>query len=150
MFYAKIVIFFDRNSQYNFLYYIKLCKLLLQHFIKKILIGSFKISNFFWPRTGVFIINFEHISHLFLVFLLLTLSTYMPAGKVELAQQRQIVREPDSRTSTGNQTLLPRLETQQSAYYGTAAFTLRALRALQLYSKAKTPGQVCALSLLFN
>ena len=27
-----------------------------------------------WRRSGVFIINFEHISHLFLVFLLLTLS----------------------------------------------------------------------------
>ena len=25
-----------------------------------------------WRRTGVFIVNFEHISHLFLVFLLLT------------------------------------------------------------------------------
>ena len=27
-----------------------------------------------WRRSGVFIVNFEHISHLFLVFLLLTLS----------------------------------------------------------------------------
>ena len=26
----------------------------------------------YWRRSGVFIINFEHISHLFLVFLLLT------------------------------------------------------------------------------
>ena len=26
-----------------------------------------------WRRSGVFIVNFEHISHLFLVFLLLTL-----------------------------------------------------------------------------
>ena len=26
-----------------------------------------------WPRSGVFIVNFEHILHLFLVFLLLTL-----------------------------------------------------------------------------
>ena len=28
-------------------------------------------------RSGVFIFNFEHISHLFLVFLLLTLSMYL-------------------------------------------------------------------------
>ena len=27
-----------------------------------------------WRRSGVFIVNFKHISHLFLVFLLLTLS----------------------------------------------------------------------------
>ena len=26
-----------------------------------------------WPRSGVFIVNFEHISHLVVVFLLLTL-----------------------------------------------------------------------------
>ena len=28
----------------------------------------------YWRRSGVFIVNFEHISHLVLVFLLLTLS----------------------------------------------------------------------------
>ena len=32
-------------------------------------------------RSHVFIINFEHISHLTLVFLLLTLSRYLPTGK---------------------------------------------------------------------
>ena len=31
-------------------------------------------------RSGVFIVNFEHISHLVLVFLLLTLNRQMPAG----------------------------------------------------------------------
>ena len=31
-------------------------------------------------RRSVFIVNFEHISHLALVFLLLTLSSQMPAG----------------------------------------------------------------------
>ena len=36
-----------------------------------------------WRRSGVFIVNFEHISHLVLVvFLLLTLSREMPAGSV--------------------------------------------------------------------
>ena len=33
-----------------------------------------------WRRSSIFIINFEHISDLVLVFLLLTLSRYMPAG----------------------------------------------------------------------
>ena len=33
-----------------------------------------------WRRSFVFIINFEHISHLVLVFLLLTFDMYMPAG----------------------------------------------------------------------
>ena len=33
-----------------------------------------------WRRSGVFIVNFEHISHLALLFLLLTLSRQMPAG----------------------------------------------------------------------
>ena len=32
-----------------------------------------------WPRSGGFIVNFEHISHLILTFLLLTLSRYKPA-----------------------------------------------------------------------
>ena len=34
-----------------------------------------------WRRSGVFIVNFEHVSQLVLVFLLVTLSRYMPAGK---------------------------------------------------------------------
>ena len=33
-----------------------------------------------WRRSGVFIVNFEHISHFILVFLLLTLRREMPAG----------------------------------------------------------------------
>ena len=35
----------------------------------------------YWRRFGVFIVNFKHISHLVLVFLLLILSRKMPAGK---------------------------------------------------------------------
>ena len=34
-----------------------------------------------WVRFGVFIIDFEHISHLVLEFLLLTLSMQLPTGK---------------------------------------------------------------------
>ena len=33
-----------------------------------------------WYRSGVFIVNFEHISQLVLVFLLLTLNMQLPAG----------------------------------------------------------------------
>ena len=32
-------------------------------------------------RSGLFVVNFEHISHLFLVFLLLTLNKQILAGK---------------------------------------------------------------------
>ena len=38
----------------------------------------FKVNN--RNRSGIFIVIFEHISHLLLVFLLLTLSRLMPAG----------------------------------------------------------------------
>ena len=34
-----------------------------------------------WPRSGVFNINFEHISHLVLVFLLLTLNIQLSTGQ---------------------------------------------------------------------
>ena len=33
-----------------------------------------------WRRSGVFIVDFEHVSHLALVLLLLTLNIYMPTG----------------------------------------------------------------------
>ena len=33
-----------------------------------------------WRRPGVFIVNFEHTLHLFLIFLLLTLSTQLLTG----------------------------------------------------------------------
>ena len=35
-----------------------------------------------WRRSGVFIINFEHILHLALVFLLLTLNMLMPTWNI--------------------------------------------------------------------
>ena len=37
----------------------------------------FKVN---WRRSGVFRVNFEHISRILLVFLLLTLSREIPAG----------------------------------------------------------------------
>ena len=43
----------------------------------------FKVDNKAnWRRSGVFIFDFEHISHFFLVFLLLTLSRSLLAGYV--------------------------------------------------------------------
>ena len=36
-----------------------------------------------WRGSGIFIVNFEHISHLVLVFLLLTLDMQLLAGTVE-------------------------------------------------------------------
>ena len=33
-----------------------------------------------WRRSGVFILNFEYISHLVLLFLLITLNMYLPVG----------------------------------------------------------------------
>ena len=33
-----------------------------------------------WHRSGIFIVNFKHVLHLVLVFLLSALSKYMPAG----------------------------------------------------------------------
>ena len=38
----------------------------------------FKVNNK-WRRSGVFIVNFEYISHLALVILLLTLNMQLPA-----------------------------------------------------------------------
>ena len=34
-----------------------------------------------WRRSGVFIVNFEHISHFVLVFQLLTLNMQLPTGQ---------------------------------------------------------------------
>ena len=37
-----------------------------------------------WSRSGVFIVNFEYISHILVVFLLLSLKMLLPAGKQDL------------------------------------------------------------------
>ena len=39
-----------------------------------------------WHRPGIFIFNFEHISHLVLVFLLLTLNMQFPTGNQKRAE----------------------------------------------------------------
>ena len=46
----------------------------LKPLIKLFKTGMLDKKIFTWGRSGVFIVNFEHISHLVLVFLLLTLS----------------------------------------------------------------------------
>ena len=49
-----------------------------------IVLMSLLLTLNIWRRPDVFIVNFEHISHLFLVSLLLTLSRQMPAGIIYL------------------------------------------------------------------
>ena len=41
-------------------------------------------------RSGVFIVNFEHISQLVLVFLLLTLNMLLPAGNVLIISYKEL------------------------------------------------------------
>ena len=44
-----------------------------------------------WCRSGIFIVNFEHISHLVLVFLLLTLNMQLPAGQLLIRNIAQVI-----------------------------------------------------------
>ena len=44
----------------------------------------------YWRRFGVFIIIFEDISHLFLVFLLLTLNMQLPVGLILMAESKVV------------------------------------------------------------
>ena len=41
---------------------------------------TIKIPEYQWHHSGILIVNFEHIQHLLLVFLLLTLNMWLPAG----------------------------------------------------------------------
>ena len=42
-----------------------------------------------WRRSGVFIVNSEHASHLVLVFLILTLNMHLPAGIAECPNENK-------------------------------------------------------------
>ena len=44
-----------------------------------------------WRRSGVFIVNFKHVSHLVLVFLLLTLSRSMLTGYGWTLVKKQVI-----------------------------------------------------------
>ena len=50
----------------------------------------FKVNNEAWHRSGVFIVNFEHVLHIVLVFLLLTLSMQLSAGWVIKPENTQV------------------------------------------------------------
>ena len=50
-----------------------------------------------WRYSGVFIINSEHISHLDLVFLLLTLNMQLLAGVIKIDQSVECVRSYQKR-----------------------------------------------------
>ena len=62
-------------------------------------------------RSGVFIVNFEHISHLVLVSLLLTLNMSLPAAllhtKIYESQQRWVINVIPFRTDTPSNMLVP-------------------------------------------
>ena len=49
-----------------------------------------KTPEHHWRRSGVFILNFEHISHLVLVFLLLTLNRQMPIKNFHVLANFQV------------------------------------------------------------
>ena len=59
---------------------LKLCHKKMGEFLAA---GFFKINNLYWHcrRSEVFIVNFEHVSQLALVFPLLTLSRQIPEGE---------------------------------------------------------------------
>ena len=44
-----------------------------------------------WYRSGVFVVNFEHISHLVLVILLLSLNRQMPTAAVNWDDFRKVI-----------------------------------------------------------
>ena len=48
-----------------------------------------------WRRAGVFIVNFEHISHIFLVFLFLAFRMYLFAGIVFLLLLKEKMNQND-------------------------------------------------------
>ena len=51
----------------------------------------FKAINNDIRTTGVFIANFKHIAHLVLVFLLLTLNLYLPAGLLAIQEDGRFI-----------------------------------------------------------
>ena len=53
-----------------------------------------------WRVSDAFIVNFAYISHLVLVFLLLNLSRYMPAGWILLKITRKLISESQLYTRT--------------------------------------------------
>ena len=60
---------------------------------RKKLWNMFKVNNknnraASWLRSGVFIVNFEHISHLIITFLMLTLNKEILAGLTQISTQK--------------------------------------------------------------
>ena len=56
-----------------------------------------------WHRSGVFIVNFEHVSHLVLVFLLLTLNMQLTAGQTPSHRKIGIYMIYERNTNTVHQ-----------------------------------------------
>ena len=68
-----------QNLQHN-IFYVKTKILTVFHISISVPLTIKTPERRYWRRSGVIIVNFEHISHLFLVFLLLTLNKQMLAG----------------------------------------------------------------------
>ena len=96
-----LICFPETSVKFFFLNFMQLC-IVIEHWINPFGIYLFKVNNrntrtrceicskltiktserHHWRRSGVFIVNFEHILHLVVVFLLLTLNRQMPTGNL--------------------------------------------------------------------
>ena len=55
----------------------------VEHGVKYVQNSQKRYQNVNWRRSGIFFVNFEHISHHVQAFLLLTLNIWLPAGKAD-------------------------------------------------------------------
>ena len=76
--------FYQFGNSYTNLLHVSKCLGSLKNNLPQLAFTFSKLTIGTWRCSGVFIVNFEHISHLVLVPLLLTLRREMPAGSAEL------------------------------------------------------------------
>ena len=89
----------------------------------------FKVNNkVSRPTPGVFIVNFEHISHFVLLFLLLALSRSMPAGYTEKYGSEKALVLACSRTGY----YISRCKNHQITHYSPITYTDHLLSTLIL------------------
>ena len=74
--------------------------------------------------SGIFIVNFEHISHLVLVFLLLTLSRQMPAGSAQATFR-------DESSSASNNI---KFQIFQKYFQNVQPFSVNKIKCLNIYA----------------
>ena len=76
---SKMTLSYQVSSYLDWMNNCRLQKTLWSLFKNLFLIFFFLFNRRQCRRSGAFVVNFEHISHLALVFLLLTLNRYLPA-----------------------------------------------------------------------